>query len=257
MSVEKSKVITVLSSRLPKEILTNLLNEYQYIKQQFFLRKFQPSELSGARFGECVLRLLEYLNTGNYTPFGTQLRSEHIINSIQNNTVHADTVRLFIPRLTRVVLDVRNKRDIAHVGGEVNPNYSDALFVTHCADWILTELVRHFYSCSIDEAKQIVVTINDVRIPVIAEVDGFIRVQNTKLDARKKALVVLYYKQPKKVSDANLAKWIKYKNASRFKAEILSKLDLEAMIHYESGLCTLLPKGVRYVEKNVSLDLLV
>lgn len=257
MSVAKSKVIAALSPKLPNDILTNLLDEYQQIKQQFFLGRFQPSELNAARFGECVVRILEYLHTGSYTPFGTSLQSERIINSIQNNTAHVDTIRFFIPRLTRVILDVRNKRDVAHVGGEVNPNYSDALFVTHCADWILTELVRQFYGCSIDEANQIVVSINKVRIPLVAEVNGFVRVQDTKLDASQKVLVVLYYKQPDNVSDANLAKWIKYKNISRFKSEILSKLDSEAIIHYECGVCTLLPKGARYVEKNISLDLLV
>lgn len=257
MSVAKSKVIAALSAKLPSDILTNLLDEYQHIKQQLFLRRFQPSELNAARFGECVVRILEYLNTGSYTPFGTTLQSERIINSIQNNTAFNDTIRFFIPRTTRVILDVRNKRDVAHVGGEVNPNYSDALFVTHCADWILTELVRLFYGCSIDEANQIVVSINEVRIPVVTEVDGFVRVQNTKLDASNKILVVLYYKQPQKVSDANLAKWIKYKNISRLRTEILPKLDSEAMIHYEDGLCTLLPKGTRYVEKNISLDLLL
>lgn len=203
MTIAKSKLIATLSPNLPNEILTKLLDEYILIKQQFFLRRFQPSELNAARFGECVLRLLEYLNTGKYTPFGTQVKSEHIINSIQKSTAHTDTIRLFIPRLTRVMLDVRNKRDIAHVGGEVNPNQSDALLVTHCTDWILTELVRHFYSCSMDEAKQIVVSINEVRIPVVAEVDGFVRVQDTKLDASSKALVVLYYKQPQKVSENN------------------------------------------------------
>lgn len=257
MSVVKSKVFAALSPKLPDDILTNLLDEYQHIKQQFFMRRFQPSELNAARFSECVVRILEYLNTGNYTPFGAQLQSERVITTIQNNTVHKDTIRFFIPRLTRVMLDVRNKRDIAHVGGEVNPNHSDALLVTHCADWILTELVRHFYSCSMDEAKQIVISINEVRIPVVAEVDGFVRVQDTKLDASSKALVVLYYKQPQKVSDANLAKWVKYKNISRFKTEVLSKLDAQAMIHYECGLCSLLPKGVMYVEKNISLDLLL
>lgn len=257
MTIAKSKLIAALSPNLPNEILTKLFDEYMLIKQQFFLRRFQPSELNAARFSECVVRLLEYINTGKYTPFGTQVKSEHIINSIQNNTAHKDTIRFFIPRLTRVMLDVRNKRDVAHVGGEVNPNHSDALLVNHCTDWILTELVRHFYSCSMDEAKQIVVSINELRIPVVAEVDGFVRVQDTKLDANNKALVVLYHKQPEKVSDANLAKWIKYKNISRLKTEILSKLDAEAMIHYESGLCTLLPKGIMYVEKNISLDLLL
>jgi hypothetical protein len=105
-----------------------------------------------------------------------------------------------------VILDVRNKRDIAHVGGEVSPNHSDALLVVQAADWILTEFVRHFYSCTIDEAQRIVSSINEIRIPIVAEIDGFVRVQDTSLDARTRALVVLYYKRPEKVKDADLAK---------------------------------------------------
>ncbi len=254
MSIRKDELIKILSANLPNEIVITMLDEYQHIKQQFLLRKFQPSELNAGRFGECVMRILEYLNTGEHTPFGTQLRSEQIIKSIENNKVHTDTIRFLIPRLVRVILDVRNKRDVAHVGGEVNPNYSDARVVISCADWILTELVRHFYSCSMDKAQQIVTSINEIRIPIVAEVDGFIRIQDTTLGTRQKVLVILYYTQPKKVNDAQLAKWIKYTNISRFKNSILSKLDSEAMIHYEKGLCTLLPKGSIFVEKNIPLD---
>jgi hypothetical protein len=257
MSVEKQKLIAVLSAKMPNDIVTHLLDEYMHIKQQFFLRKFQPSELNAARFGECVLRLLEYLNMGSFTPFGTQIYSERIIKSVENNMRLPDTIRIFIPRLTRVILDVRNKRDVAHAGGEVNPNYSDALFVVHATDWILTEVVRHFHSCSIDEAQKIVNSINEVRVPIIAEVDGFVRVQDTSLDVRKKVLVILYYKRPAKVKDADLCKWSKYSNSSRFKAEVLPKLDQEELIHYEGGFCTLLPRGIGFVEKNISLDLLV
>lgn len=256
MSVERSNLETALAPQVPNDILKRMLDEYQHIKQQFFLRKFQPSELNGARFAECVLRLLEYLDTGRYTPFGTPLNSEYVVNHINNNTKLQDTLRFFIPRLTRVILDVRNKRDIAHVGGEVSPNYSDALFVVQAADWILTEFVRHFYSCTMDEAQRIVSSINAVRIPIVAEINGFIRVQDTSLDARTKALVVLYYKRPAQVTDANLAKWIKYRNGSRFKKTVLAELDAEALIHYEDGYCDLLPKGARFVEENVSLDLL-
>ena len=254
MSIGKDELVKALSANLPNEIVIIMLDEYEHIKQQFLLRKFQPSELNAGRFGECVMRILEYLNTGNYTPFGTQLRSEQIIRSIENNTVHTDTIRLLIPRLVRVILDVRNKRDVAHVGGEVNSNYSDARLVIICADWILTELVRHFYSCSMDKAQQIVTSINEIRIPIIAEVDGFVRIQDTTLDARKKVLVILYYKQPNKVNDVQLAEWINYNNISRFKNSILSKLDSEAMIHYKNGLCILLPKGSIFVEKNIPLD---
>lgn len=257
MSIARSKLITILSAHIPNQILINMLDEYQHIKQQFFLLKFQPSELNGARFGECVLRLLEYLDSSKYTPFGMSLKSEPIIKRVENNTKLQDTLRFFIPRLTRVILDVRNRRDVAHVGGAVNPNYSDALFVVQSTDWILTELVRLFHSCSIDEAQRIVNSINEVRIPVVAEIDGFVRVQNTDLDARKKTLVILYYKRPATVKAADLARWAKYQNPTRFKTSILAKLDAEALIHHDGGLCSLLPKGVVFVEKNIPLDLLV
>lgn len=41
---------------------------YKNIKQQFFLNKFRPAELDGGRFAECVLRLLEFVNEGTFTP---------------------------------------------------------------------------------------------------------------------------------------------------------------------------------------------
>jgi hypothetical protein len=257
MSVAKQSLVAALSPKLPAPILNRLLDDYQEIKQQFFLKKFQPSELNGARFCESVLRLIEYLDSGQYTDFGRQLGTDPIIRRVENNTTLPDTLRFLIPRLTRVVLDVRNKRDVAHVGGEVNANFSDALFVTHSADWILTELVRHYYSCPIEEAKRIVTSLNQVRIPVVADVDGFLRVQNTKLDTKDKTLVLLYHKQPSKVNDSDLSKWIRYQNISRYKTAILKKLDDEALIHYEGGSCTLLEKGILYVEKNIPLDLLI
>lgn len=92
---------------------------------------------------------------------------------------------------------------------------------------------------------------------MIAEVGDFIRVQNTKLKADQKTLLILYYKQPDKISDTDLMKWIKYTNMSRYRTEILKSLDSEAFIHYEKGLCVLLPKGIIYVEKNISPELIM
>jgi hypothetical protein len=257
MSIQRIRIEAALSAKVPHDILTVLLDEYQYIKQQFFLRKFQPAELNAARFSECVLRLIKFLDTGSYTPLGRQLNTQSIINRVSNNTGLPEGIRFFIPQLTRVLLDIRNKRNVAHVGGEVNPNYSDSLLVSHSADWILIELIRNYHANSIDEARKIVESINETKIPIIVEVGSFVRVQNTKLKADQKTLLILYYKQPDKVSDADLVKWIKYSNASRYRAEILKSLDDEALIHYENGFCTLLPKGIIYVEKNISPELIV
>lgn len=257
MSIQKNQLELALSSHFPTDILDSLLNEYQHIKQQFFLRKFQPTELNAARFSECTLRLIEFLDTSKYTPFGKQLNTQNIINHVNSNTSLPDGIRFFIPQLTRVLLDIRNKRNVAHVGGEVSPNYSDSLFVSHAADWILIELIRNYHTNNINEAKKIVDSINETKIPVIVEVDGFIRVQNTKLTGSQKTLLILYYKQPEKVQDIDLMKWIRYTNTSRYKTEILKSLDDEALIHYENRFCVILPKGIIHVEKNISPELIL
>jgi hypothetical protein len=257
MSIQRLKLETALSTSLPKDVITVLLDEYQHIKQQFFLRKFQPAELNAARFSECILRLIEYLDIGSYTPFGTQLNTQKIISHANNNTGLPDGIRFFVPQLTRVLLDIRNKRNVAHVGGEVSPNYSDSLFVSHAADWILIELIRNYHANSIDEARKIIESINETKIPVIVEVDGFIRVQNTKLTAEHKTLLILYYKQPEKVKDLDLSTWIKYVNMSRYKGQILKSLYDDALIHYLNSYCQLLPKGIAYVEKNINPELII
>lgn len=258
MGVAKSQVIAALSPPLPNEIVTHLLDEYQDIKQHLVFRKFRPSELNGGRFAECVLRLVQHLDTPPYTPFGTSLgNSDAIIRRAESNTSLHESMRFLIPRLARILLDVRNRRDVAHVGGDVSPNFSDSIFISHSTDWILTEILRLYYSCSIDNAKKIADSINEVSLPIIADINGFVRVQNTNLDFRSKTLAILYHKSPAKVRDSALIKWTRYSNPSIFKREIILKLDAEALIHYEDEFCTLLPKGILYVEKHIPMELLV
>jgi hypothetical protein len=238
MSVCRDIVIEALSRKLPPEIVKHLVGEYQQIKTQFLLRRFKPSELDGARFSECILRLLEFLDSGSYTPFGTHLKNtDGICHKALSNTTLPEGVRFFVSRLARILLDIRNKRDVAHVGGEVSPNFADSLLVSQSADWILTEIVRVYHTTTVEKARTIVESINEVRLPIVAEVDDFVRVQATELDTKIKVLVILYHKQPSKVSDSNLARWLRYKNVSRFRSDILNTLDADAMIHYEQGSC--------------------
>jgi hypothetical protein len=256
MSVEAQTIVAALKQALPPDIVTELTSEYSHIKQQFFLRKFQPTELNGARFAECALRALEFLDKGRYTPFGQALATEKLIRGFENNVALSDSIRLFVPRLIRVILDVRNRRDVAHVGGEVDANYSDSLLVVHAVDWILTEFVRNYHSCSIDEARRLVSAINEVTLPVIDEIDGFVRVLDTELEVRDKVLVILYYKVPDKVTDAELLRWTEYKNITRFRRDLLGALHKEALVHYSDGTCILTTKGKLFVEKHLPAHLL-
>jgi hypothetical protein len=255
MSLARNQVVAALSPPLPSEIVEHLITEYQGIKQNLAFRRFRPTELDGGRFGECMLRLFQHFDSGTHTPFGTQVtNSDSIINKMQNFTALDDSIRLSIPKLTRILMDVRNKRNVAHVGGGVDPSFSDSIFISHTADWILTELIRVYHSCSVDAATKMVRSINEIHVPIVASVDGFVRIQNTSLDNKQKVLVILYHKNPEKVSDADLIKWTEYSNSSRFKTSILKALHDDALIHYHNGQCSLLPKGVLHVERTIPMD---
>jgi hypothetical protein len=258
MSLARNQVVAALSPALPNEVVEHLITEYQSIKQNLAFRRFRPTELDGGRFGECMLRLFQYFDSGSYTAFGTQItNSGSVIDKVQNFTSLDDSVRLFIPKLTRILIDVRNRRNVAHVGGNVDPSFSDSIFISHTADWILTELIRVYHSCSVDAATKMVRSINEIHVPIVANVDGFVRIQNTNLDNKQKVLVILYHKNPEKVSDVDLIRWTEYSNSSRFKASILKGLHDEALIHYQNGQCSLLPKGVMHVERTIPMDTII
>lgn len=258
MTLNKEDLINSLKKQLPSNLVEELINEFIHIKQQYFLRKWRATELNSARFSECVLRILEFLDGKSVTPLETAIKSsEGVINSISNNISLDESVRLVIPRLVRVVLDFRNKRDVAHVGGEVNPNQSDSLLVIHSCNWILTELVRKYHSVSIDMASQIVKEINEISIPIINEFDGFVRVLDNKLDASQKTLCILYYKSPEKIQDKKLFEWVGYSNLPNFKSRILKKLHDDNLLHYMHGFCELTSKGILFAEKNISFNVTV
>jgi hypothetical protein len=258
MSLLRNEVIAKLSRDIPQELCECLLNEYIDLKRQFALGRYRPEELYGGRFAEVLLRILEHLNdpAHPYTPFGQQPDRQKIVNRVKNNAVLHPSLRIFILSNAEILLDVRNRRDVAHVGGDINPNYADSRLVCQLADWSLTELIRLYYQCRIEEAQSVVDRINEVRIPIVAEVEGFVRIQDTSITASDSTLVALYHKKPNKQRDTDLVAWVQYKNPPRYKSEILRRLHDEAFIHYDAnGYCTLLPKGVIYVEQNINLEL--
>lgn len=257
MSIEKSKIVNSLSPPLPGYLVESLIEEYQDIKQKYLLGHLGPSELNAGRFCEYILRIIEELDQGSHTPIGDDLDTGKVIRRVENNTNLPDGIRLYIPRLCRVLLDVRNSRDVAHVETEVSPNLSDSLLVSQGADWILTELIRNYYpsSISVDEAQSIVDSINETEVPVVQDLGGFLRVLNPNMPYKEQVLAILHYQHPSPVSDDDLISYTGYKNSTRMKNNLLTDLHEESMIHYSDGECKILRRGILHVEKNIDFGL--
>ncbi len=254
MSFSEAILLNSLKAHIPQSICIELIKEYKQIKSQFFLRKWRPAELSGGRFCECVLRAIEHLDTGSFTPFGVSLKSDVIIRSVETNVSLSDSIRFIIPRLVRVILDFRNKRDVAHTGGEVSPNQLDSILISHTSDWILAELVRKFYLVDLVEAKKLIDSIIEIKIPIIDDINGFPKILNTKLDATEKTLLLLYYKSPDTVLDTDLFNWVAYSNIGNYRTRILNVLDDKALLHRANLKSSITSKGVLFVETKIHIQ---
>ena len=246
------KVRTDLQSRLPSEIVDALLSSYEGIKQNFYLGKYEPSELSGGKFVEACFRILQYeTNGGNYVAIGTSI--PNLIGKLRAfeqipSANASESLRIHIPRTLLAMYNIRNKRGVGHLGGDVNPNRSDASLLVACADWVMAELFRIHYQCSLEEAQMVVDALVQRRLPLVYELEDVKRVLLPRLSYKDKTLLLLASEFPKKVSESDLLAWIEPKDKSSYRRSVLRVLHSERMIEYqELNWCKILPPGLRSV----------
>jgi hypothetical protein len=168
-----------LKAHFPARLVDELLSAYQDAKHNFFLGGLRLSAVEGGRFCEAAFRMLERVIKGSSTDLNRALDSERLILALSNSPkTYSDSIRLHIPRAIRVVYDIRNNRDAAHLADGIDPNLQDATLVISNLDWILAEFIRLYHNVSADEARKIIDSLVTRRVPVIEDFGGFLKVVN-------------------------------------------------------------------------------
>jgi hypothetical protein len=239
-----------LSINIDIKLVEKLIEFYGELKQKYFLRQYEPSQLNCAKFAEVVMRILEYITKGNYTPFNKNVALDNLAKELEQipKNKFQTSIRIHIPRILRSVYDIRSKRGVAHLD-EVNPNYMDATYVVSACDWIMAEFIRLYHIDDLEKAQKIVDSLVERKVPIIEEFDEDIKVLNTNLSVPDKILVILYNAHPNYVSTDDLKKWIKTKSKSHIPT-VLNRLDSDAKIYRRGKENKITIKGIDYIEKN-------
>ncbi len=249
-----------LFSALPDPLVEHLEKSYIEIKMNFVQRKYEPSELNGGKFCEVVLRILEWHTSTpkNYSQFGIRITDfGQTTRKFESLTGFPDSVRFHIPKILNALYDIRNKRGVGHVGGDINPNHMDALLIVSATDWIMAELVRIFHNISVTEAQKVVESLISKKIATVWEIGGKKRVLNTSLKFDERTLLLLYDSYPKSLQAGMLAEWTEYKNRTEYRTKLLGALHRKKFVEYNvnTGEVCLSPLGIKYVEENISFEL--
>jgi len=247
--VENIKKILCVS--IDTNLVEHLLEHYQELKQKFFLGQYEPSQLKCAKFAEVVARILEYIIKGDYTPFGRKISLDALTNELGQlpRNKFPDSLRIHMPRILRVIHDIRSRRGVAHLG-EINPNVMDATFVVSACDWIMAEFIRLYHTGDLNEARRIIDSIPQRRTPIVEEFGDELRVLTPGLSVADKILLVLYKKHPNYVATSDLKSWIKTRSPSHV-TTVLGQLDASAKIFRKGNQSIITRLGIKYVEENL------
>lgn len=242
-----------LAGFIPKELVDRLLEKYSEIKQNYYIGKHEQLELNAGKMCEVVYRVLEFEVKGKYTPLGKHISDlVQSFRNLENEIGASESVRFHIPRIVIAVWNIRNKRGVGHVGGDVNPNLMDATYVVAAADWIMAELIRIHYRCGFDDAQRLVDSLVQRKMLAVIDVGNIKRVLNPNLSYTKRTLLILASVYPEKVPARTLFEWTEHSNEAVFKRDVLRQLHKKKLIEYDGAACQALPPGLVVVEENYS-----
>jgi hypothetical protein len=241
--------MTLTIAGIPTALSAKLVEEYLDIKKHFAMNDWGPGQLRGGRFAEVMLRIYQHLLGEPVTPFGTNIlprEKTRILNTIESTGTIDVHVRQKTVPLVRLLLDFRNNRDVAHLGG-FDANSMDALFVMTSATWMVCELVRVYGSYVMREAQKIVDALSVKEYPVIMERDGELFITRHDLKAKQEVLVLLT-----KNAGAT-AKFLHEKsgdsNKSRFQRNLQEMVDDKFIGRAASSEYFIMPRGQALVTK--------
>ncbi len=235
-------------SGLHPELVDELIAAFSEARRNHYLGGHRLTAVEGGRFCEATFRLLETKVSGCFTPLGKQLNSDKLIQKLANQPVDKipDSLRLHIPRTLRVIYDIRNRRDVAHLSDGIYPNTQDSSLVIACMNWVMAELVRLNHGIDADEASAAIDQLVVRSVPVIQDFEGVPRVLR-KLSAGDTCLLLLFQCAPEPMQLDTLRAAIR-PNMQKNYRRTLQRLDDLNFINLRDERIWITRLGERHVE---------
>ena len=211
-----------LLNGIPEGLRNELLSEYGSIVSNFYEGRWQPSELSAGRFCEVAYSIIKGRADGVYSSKATKPQNfGSACKALESQTQLERGLRLLAAKILPVLYEIRNNRDVGHVGGEVDSNYMDAAFAVSSSAWVLGELIRIFHSVDADTASTAVKQLAEIKTPAVWQNGEIRRVRsaNTRLEDQ----ILLLTASSACVSFEQLVRWTETSNPTYLK-RVLNKL---------------------------------
>ena len=223
---------------LPTGLRDPLIACFNEIARNFAEHRWEPAELNGGKICEVVYSILDGALCGAFA--SKPKKPSNMVEACRalesrppiSSRVGDRSLRILIPRMLPVLYEIRNNRGVGHVGGEVDPNFQDAVAVFQMASWLMAELVRIFHRISLAEAQATVNALVERKHPIVWQHGDIRRVLDPSLPKGDQSLLLLYSVNDW-CDDKELASWVEYSNLTQFRNRIIIPLHDSRALEYD------------------------
>lgn len=240
---------------IPAPVAEALEREFTEQSVRFARQDWGPAELHGGRFAEALFRYLEWKHSGSVTPLDRPLNRLQLVQNVEQNTSLDQGIRFHVRRCAELLMDVRNKRDVAHLGREIDVNEMDAHLVMRLSSWALAEIVRVEGQVAASEAQKLIDRLAATHVPLVEKIAGDIVLLEKGRPAWQRSLIVLFHEYPEPLKIGALRAAVGYSNTTAFREDVLGGAADRGLLHLKDGFAYLTSKGVAWIENNVDLQL--
>lgn len=246
-----------LAASFPRNIVEELIECYAEQKKNLYLGRMRPNEVEGGRFAEAAFRMLQHVTGLAVTPIGTQLDTHELIRSLASLPAAGNTesVRLHIPRTLRVIYDIRNKRDAAHLADGIDPNLQDSTLVSAAMDWVLAEFIRLADGLPADKAFALVKAITVRKIPAVEQFGEFLKTLRPSLGPSDRILILLYHRADSGATAEELSAWLKPKQRTNLNRTLAQLEHDKDHVVFTNGRYQITRRGILSVESRNLMEI--
>ena len=255
-SINKTTLLLAIAPPLDSKLAEQLLDEFISLEKRFVLRDWEPATLDGGQFVEAAARIIYHQDSGNLNRRRTVHNCLSYIEDPTNNNTHLFSNRkalLHICRVLRTIYKFRSDRGAVHIDPDYSANHIDSKLVVENSRWVLSEILRLFWTGDRSQVAKAIRQIVQFDIPVIGEYDGHLLVQRTDCTAEEEILILLHHAGGDGLSRQDIGNFAQ-KSAStvtRTLQKLCSKNKLEA-IQLKNGNYRLTDPGIIRVLSSIA-----
>lgn len=191
----KENLLRGLSPPLDRLLAEQVLSEYISQERRYILGDWEPATLDGGQFVEAVARIMYHQDSGRLDrrkkvddclKYVEDQKQQHRHNFSDRKAA------LHISKVLRTVYKFRSDRGAVHIDPDYTANQLDARLVIDNSRWVLSEILRVFWSGNRQQVAKAIREILQYEVPAVGRYEDQLIVERRDCTAEEETLLLLH-----------------------------------------------------------------